>query len=208
MGALGVPGSSSTRSRSHLFAANGHVYPVLDDYDVGTRYAQRNFLFDNTGRGSFVEIGTRAGSGLAVEKVSRGAAFGDYDNDGDIDILVLNIDDTPTLLRNDGGNRNHWLQVSLIGTTSNRDGIGARIEAGVAGRVQVRQIAAGTSFLSHSDIRAHFGLQRATKVDRLVVRWPGGRVEEFRDLDADQWLVITEGKGLAVHQPLGNFAGW
>ena len=103
-----------------LFAANGHVYPVLDDYDVGTRYAQRNFLFDNAGRGSFVEIGARAGRGLAVEKVSRGAAFGDYDNDGDIDVLVLNIDDTPTLLRNDGGNRNHWLQVSLIGTTSNR----------------------------------------------------------------------------------------
>ena len=184
-----------------LFAANGHVYPVLDDYDVGTRYAQRNFLFDNAGRGSFVEIGARAGRGLAVEKVSRGAAFGDYDNDGDIDVLVLNIDDTPTLLRNDGGNRNHWLQVSLIGTTSNRDGIGARIEATVAGRVQTRQIAAGTSFLSHSDIRAHFGLQRAAKVDQLMVRWPGGRVEEFRDLDADQWLVITEGKGFAAHRP-------
>ena len=130
-----------------------------------------------------------------MEKVSRGAAFGDYDNDGDIDILILNIDDTPTLLRNDGGNRNHWLQVSLIGTASNRDGIGVRIEAVVAGRVQIRQIVAGTSFLSHSDIRAHFGLQRATKVERLVVRWPGGRVEEFRDLDADQWLVITEGQG-------------
>ena len=190
-----------------LFAANGHVYPVLDDYDVGTRYAQRNFLFDNDGRGSFVEIGAQAGSGLAVEKVSRGAAFGDYDNDGDIDILILNIDDTPTLLRNDGGNQNHWLQVSLIGTASNRDGIGARIEAEIAGRVQIRQIAAGTSFLSHSDTRAHFGLQRDTKVEQLVVRWPGGRVEEFRDLDADQWLVITEGKGLAVRRTQGNVAG-
>lgn len=189
-----------------LFTANGHVYPVLDDFDVGTRYAQRNFLFDNDGRGSFIEIGARAGSGLALEKVSRGAAFGDYDNDGDIDILVLNIDDTPTLLRNDGGNRNHWLQVSLIGTTSNRDGIGARIEAAAAGRVQIRQIAAGTSFLSHSDIRAHFGLQQATKVERLVVRWPGGRVEEFRDLDANQWLVIAEGQGLVARRRPGPFA--
>jgi hypothetical protein len=179
-----------------LFVANGHVYPVIDNYDVGTTYAQRNLLFENLGNGHFEEISVQAGSGFAVEKVSRGAAFGDYDEDGDIDILVLNVDDTPTLLRNDGGNRRHWLHVSTIGKHSNRDGIGARIEVFTGERVQLREVAVGTSFLSQSDLRVHFGLGDAEKVDRLKIRWPSSRVQEFTDLQVDQWLVLSEERGI------------
>jgi hypothetical protein len=180
-----------------LFVANGHVYPVIDEYDVGTTYAQRNFLFENQGAGTFVEVSALSGSGFAVEKVSRGAAFGDYDEDGDIDILVLNVDDTPTLLRNEGGNRRHWLHVSTVGSQSNRDGIGARIVVEIAGRRQIREVGTGRSFLSQSDLRVHFGLGTAERVDRLEVRWPSGVVQEFTDVRADQWLVVSEEAGIS-----------
>ena len=179
-----------------LFAANGHVYPAVDDYDFGTSYAQRNLLFENPGDGRFVEVGAQSGSGFAVEKVSRGAAVGDYDEDGDLDILILNVDDTPTLLRNDGGNRKNWLKVSTIGTKSNRDGIGARIKVVTGARVQMREIATGTSFLSQSDLRAHFGIGEAERIDRMEIRWPSGAVQEFADLKANQWLVVAEGEGI------------
>ena len=179
-----------------LFAANGHVYPAVDDYDFGTSYAQRNLLFENPGDGRFVEVGAQSGSGLAVEKVSRGAAVGDYDEDGDLDILILNVDDTPTLLRNDGGNRKNWLKVSTIGTKSNRDGIGARIKVVTGARVQMREIAAGTSFLSQSDLRAHFGIGEVERIDRMEIRWPSGAVQEFAGIEANQWLVVEEGEGI------------
>ena len=179
-----------------LFVANGHVYPAVDYYDLGTTYAQRNFLFENQGKGRFAEVSALSGSGFAVEKVSRGAAFGDYDNDGDVDILVLNVDDTPTLLRNDGGNQRHWLYLSTVGIQSNRNGIGTRVTAVAGGHTQIREVMVGGSFLSQSDLRVHFGLGEAEKVDRLEIRWPSGVVQEFVDIAADQWLVISEAEGI------------
>ncbi len=174
-----------------LFVANGHVYPVVDDYDLGTSYAQPNLVFANQGHGVFEDASPQAGPGLRVRKVSRGTAFGDYDDDGDVDILVLNADDTPTLLRNDGAG-GHWLGVRLRGRRSNRDGIGARIQVTAGGRTQIREVRAGSSFLSSNDLRAHFGLGAATSVDRLVVNWPSGLEQVLEGLPVDRYLLIDE----------------
>jgi hypothetical protein len=175
-----------------LYVANGHVYSAVDDFDLGTSYAQRDLLFENIGGGRFAEIGQTVG--LTAERVSRGAAFGDIDNDGDVDVLILNVDDTPSLLRNDGGNRRNWLTVSTEGTASNRDGIGARVEVTSGSRRQIREVRSGSSFLSHSDLRLHFGLDSATEVEQLTIRWPSGLTQEFRHIEANQWITIIEGE--------------
>jgi hypothetical protein len=176
-----------------LFIANGHVYPDVARTGTST-YAQKNQLFLNIGRGWLRRVDA-TGGGLAVTKSSRGAAFGDYDNDGDIDILVVNMDDRPTLLRNDtdGG---HWLTIRLAGTRSNRDGIGAQIVVQAGGRRQTTAVHSGGSYISQDDMRAHFGLGTATKVDRVTIRWPSGHVDETSDLLADRFYVGQEGAGI------------
>lgn len=176
-----------------LFVANGHVYPAVDHRDLGTRYNQRNHLFENRA-GAFAEVD--AGPGLAVEKSSRGSAFGDLDNDGDLDIVVVNIDDTPTLLRNDGGNRHNYLMVRLLGTGGNRDAIGARVAVSVGGAVQMREVRAGTGYLSQDDLRLHFGLGPATEADSLVVRWPDGVEERVARVAGNRLITIQRGAGL------------
>ena len=180
-----------------LFVANGHVYPAVGHRDLGTRYAQRNHLFENRG-GAFVEVGAAAGPGLAVEKSSRGAAFGDLDNDGDLDIVVVNIDDTPTLLRNDGGNRHNYLMVRLLAAGGNTDAIGARVTVAVGGAVQMREVRAGTGYLSQDDLRLHFGLGEATAADYLVVRWPDGVEERIDGVAGNRLLTIRRGAGLVA----------
>ena len=179
-----------------LFVSNGHVYPIIDNYDVGTSYPQRNAVLWNDGQGRFAEADDPPGGDLGVTRVSRGAAFGDIDNDGDVDVAVLNADDRPSLYRNDGGNGGHWLEVSVVGTHSNRDGIGARVQVTAAGRTQVREVMASYSFLSTSDLRVHFGLGAATAVDAVEIRWPAGGRQKLTGLAADQWLVISETDGL------------
>ena len=179
-----------------LFVANGHLFPQLDRANLGTSYAQTNQLFENLGDGTFAEVSQVSGEGLKIKKVSRGASFGDYDDDGDLDIFVLNLNDRPTLLRNDGGNENNWLLVKTIGTESNRDGIGARIEVHSGELTQSAEIRSGASYLSHNDLRAHFGLRQRETIDLLVVRWPSGLEERFENLSANRLVVLQEGEGI------------
>ncbi len=182
--------------REDLFVANGHVYHQIDQFDQGSSYPQRNIVFWNRGDGTFADVSAIAGPGLEVEKVSRGASLGDFDNDGDIDIAVLNLNDTPTLLRNDTPGDNHWLSIRTRGSQSNRDGIGARVRVAVGAQVQVREIHAGSNFISQDDIRAHFGLGQAERVDRLEVEWPSGVVDTMEDIAADRFVVVREGEGV------------
>jgi hypothetical protein len=177
-----------------LFVANGHVYP--DVARTGTSdYAQKNDLFINNGRGRLQRADV-AGGGLAIAKSSRGAAFGDYDNDGDVDVLIVNMDDRPTLLRNDstGG---HWITIQLQGVRSNRDGLGARVIAQASGRRQIRQPRSGGSYLSQNDLRAHFGLGAAASVD-ITIRWPSGQVDTATAVAADRFYIAREGSGLQL----------
>ena len=176
-----------------LFIANGHLFPQLSKANLGVNYAQPNQLFENLGDGTFDEVTQISGSGLQIEKVSRGAAFGDYDSDGDVDIFVFNLNDVPTLLRNDGGNRKNWLLVRLVGTQSNRDGIGARARLRYGDQTQVKEVDSGSSYLSQNDLRLHFGLGDATAVDELQVTWPSGLVQTIRDLPTNKVLVVREG---------------
>ena len=175
-----------------IFASSGHVYPKVDLLRTSTRYAQRNILYENRGDGTFRDVSALAGPGLAIEAVSRGATVADFDGDGDLDLFVLTLNGVPNLLRNEGGNANNYLLIRTVGTRSNRDGIGTRIEIEVAGRRQTTEVRSGSSYLSHNDIRVHFGLGAAARVDRITLRWPSGTVQELRDAAANQILTVTE----------------
>ena len=140
-----------------------------------------------------MEVTDRVGSGFQIERVSHGAAFGDYDNDGDMDIFVSDSDHpTCTLLRNDGGNRNHYLMIETIGTRSNRDGIGARIRVTSGDLIQMKEVRSSYGYLSSNDPRVLFGLGDRDKADRIEIRWPSGIVQVLEDVDADQMLTIQE----------------
>ncbi len=185
-----------------LFVANGHVYSAVDAMDWGTSYKQRLLLFRNV-KGKFFEVGSSAGEALYLPRSARGSAVGDFDNDGDLDILLNNMDDAPSLLRNDGGHRaGHWLTLRLIGNAADkcpRDAIGTTVFCTTNGRqgVKMRQdVASGGSYNSQSDLRLHFGLGAATKVDRLEVRWANSKTEEYQIKGADQLVVIEQGKGV------------
>lgn len=173
-----------------LFVANGHVYPQVDQQEVGTTYAQANQLFENQGQGDFAEVGKLAGPGLEEVKSSRGVAVGDLDNDGDLDLVVVNIDDRPSLLRNEGGNRRHWLEVKLAQGGMNPQAIGARVRLLAGGRWQQREVRAGTGYLSQNDQRLHFGLDRESLVERLIVRWPDGVEEVMERVAVDQLIAV------------------
>ncbi len=176
-----------------IFIANGHVYPEIDAYSMDTRYRERKLLYRNLGNGTFEDVTAGAGPALLEERPARGVAFGDYDNDGHIDILVNNMNENPSLLRNDGGNANHWLEVKTIGTRSNRDGIGARVTLFYGRQRQTEEVRSGGSWASQSDLRVHFGLGSADKIDRLEVRWPSGLTENLDNVPANQILVVREG---------------
>ncbi len=171
-----------------LFVANGHVYPAVGDAGIGTSYKQLNQLFDNDG-GVLRDVGERSGPGLQVVESSRGAAFGDVDDDGDVDILVVNLDAPPSLLRNDGGNRLAWLSISLVGPATNRSAIGARVEVTAAGRSQWRELRAGTGYLSQDGHRLHFGLGTASTAT-VGVRWPDGLWQEAGEVAVRQRLRL------------------
>ncbi|MXY99829.1 CRTAC1 family protein [Candidatus Poribacteria bacterium] len=172
-----------------LFVANGHLDDNIAEIDPIGTYAQPNQLFLSNGGVNFEEAIDMA---IAVQKVSRGSAFGDIDNDGDMDIVVSNLKDTPTVLRNDGGNASQWLQVKLIGTHCNRDAIGARVVLVSGDVTQTREVKSGSGYLSQNGLRLHFGLGNATRVETLTVRWVCGKVQTLQDIETNRVLVISE----------------
>ena len=182
--------------RLDLFVANGHVYPQVDQAETGTTYRQPNQLFRNEGDGRFAPVS--AGPGLAQAKVSRGTSFGDYDDDGDIDLFVVELNDAPTLLRNDGGNAGNYLVVQVFGREDNRDGVGARISLQAAGKRQWRTVNGAASYLSHSDLRVHFGLGAAQAIDRVEITYPNGSTYAVENVPANKLLVVRQGQGHAL----------
>jgi enediyne biosynthesis protein E4 len=177
-----------------LFIANGHVYEGVEKVFPGTTYKQINSLFRNNGAGKFIEVTHEAGDGFTVPYAGRGAAFADFDNDGNMDIVVGNNADPPLLLHNSGAPGSHFVTFKLIGTKSNRDAMGARLRLQAGGISQIREIAGGGSYLSQSDLRAHFGLGHAAKADSLEIRWPNGLRQVFHDIAGDRFYIIEEGK--------------
>ena len=178
-----------------LFYVTGNVFPEVERILPQFPHKTRRVIFRNLGEGKFEELMHQGGPGVSAAHSSRGAAFGDYDNDGDLDILIVNLNEPPSLLRNDLGGDHHWLKVRLVGGDSNRSAIGARVTANYGDRRQTQEVAAQSSFLSHNDRRLHFGLGEADRV-ALRIRWPSGVTEEYEDIEADQILTIHEGKGV------------
>jgi hypothetical protein len=179
-----------------VFLANGHVYPELEQAGFDTPFKEPKILYRNLRNGRFEDVSARADSGLALLRSARGVAFGDFDNDGDLDIVVNNMNDTPTLLRNEGGNKNRWLKVKTIGTRSNRTGIGARVRVVADSHSQIDEVRSGGSYISQSDLRLHFGLGSAIKADLVEIRWPSGQVDRLNNVDTNQVVYVQEGKGI------------
>jgi hypothetical protein len=188
-----------------LFMANGHVLDNIELYHAETKYAEPKLMFRNTGHGVFENVSDRLGPDFARLRVSRGAAIGDFDNDGDLDILVNNCGQPPQLLRNDGGSANHWLEIFLIGTKSNRDAVGARVKVSAGELVLYDQRKGGMSYQSAQDPRLHFGLGQQTKVDAIEILWPSGTATKLTNIKADQIVAIKEGVGM-VERPFPRIA--
>ena len=180
--------------RQDLFMANGHVYPEIDKVGGKSRFLQTKNVYWNTGLGGFVDVSAQAGPGINAQESARGAAFGDLDNDGDIEIVVNNLDSTPSLLVN-RVEAAHWLQVRLRGVASNADGLGSVVRMRAGDLSLVRECRSGGSFLSSNDPRLHFGLGDNKRVEHLEVRWPTGRTEIYGATTADREITLVEGQG-------------
>ncbi len=172
-----------------VFVANGHLDDNIAEIDPIGTYAQRNQLFLNHQGMSFSDV---SDDGLSVRKVSRGAAFGDIDNDGDVDIVVSNLNDSPTILRNETAGENRWLIIKLVGTQCNRNAIGSRVKVVVGEQAQTREVKSGSGYLSQNDLRLHFGLGDAESVDRIEVKWADGKVETLERVKTNQTLILKE----------------
>jgi len=179
-----------------LFAVAGHVYPQVDQLPSGARYREPKMLLMNQGDGTFCDASSEAGPALSDPQASRGVAVGDLFNDGQIDVVINNLDGAPMILRNHGIAENHWVNFELAGTKSNRLAIGARLKLVAGGMTQSDEIHSGASYLSQNDLRAHFGLGKAMKIDRLEIRWPSGQVETIKDLAVDTSYSVLEGQGI------------
>ena len=185
-----------------LFVANGHVYPQVDSIEVGPRFSEPLLLHRNNRDGTFDEVSKEAGLQSIPLKSRRGAAFGDIFNTGNIDIVVLNVGEPPSILLNTNHDGYHRVLFKLVGTKSNRAAIGARVTIRSAGVKQFSEVRGGGSYLSQNDLRLHFGLGAATKIDSVEVRWPNGIVETLQNVAADAIYTIVEGSGIRDTKPL------
>jgi hypothetical protein len=181
-----------------LFLVNGHVYPEVAQLKTEAGYRQRKVVYRNRGDGRFEDVTDRLGPPVTTEKAGRGAAFVDIDNDGDIDVLVNNVHDTPDLYRLDLREPRSWSAVRLVGVQSNRSAIGARLRLTAGGTTLVDEVRGGGSYYSQNDPRPHFGLGSASRIDRLEVRWPNGLEEAWVGLEVNRVLTLTEGSGQAL----------
>jgi len=186
-----------------ILICNGHVYPEVEQLKTEAGYAQRKLVYQNLRNGHFADISMQVGPGISEPSTSRGAAFGDFDNDGDVDIVVNTVNDFPQLLRCDSKLGNNWIKVRTIGTKSNRSGIGARLTcvSKIPGESkphqQIDEVRSGGGYFSQNDLRVHFGLGKAEKVDSLEIRWPSGQVDTLKDIKANQVIYVKEGEGIS-----------
>ena len=199
-----------------ILICNGHVYPEVEQLRTEAGYAQRKLLYRNLRNGKFEDISMNAGSGISDPSASRGTAFGDFDNDGDVDVVVNCVNDFPQLIRCDSNLPHNWIKVRTIGVKSNRSGIGARLRCVVQmpgeskPHQQIDEVRSGGGYFAQSDLRVHFGIGKATKVDLLEVRWPSGTVDTFKDLQPNQLIYVKEGEGIVRKEsfaPAGKSQG-
>jgi enediyne biosynthesis protein E4 len=179
-----------------LVLANGHVYPEVDKFHLSSGYMEPRLLYHNNGNGTFTDVTASAGPGFSTVSSARGLAVGDFWNDGRVSVLINNVYAKPSLLVNAAHYNNHWVTFKTEGTRSNRDGIGAKISVKAVGRTLVDEVRSGSSYISQNDLRVHFGLGGASKIDEVEVRWPSGLVEHFDNLSADAIHVLKEGTGI------------
>jgi len=179
-----------------LLVVNGHVYPQVDTLGSGASYREPKLLHINKGDGTFCDASAQAGPALQQKRVSRGLAVGDLFNDGNMDAVIEDLDASPMLLRNHGIPGRHWISFELAGTKSNRAAIGARLKLNAGGVTQTDEIHSGGSYLSQNDLRVHFGLGSAAKIESVEIRWPSGTIDTLKNLAPDKFYAVLEGKGL------------
>jgi hypothetical protein len=184
-----------------LLLVNGHVYPEVDSQHLGSNFQEPKILYHNNGNGTFTDISATAGPGIAAASSARGLAVGDLWNDGRMSAVISNMNAPPMLLVNDVRNGNHWIALRTIGGKSNRDGIGAKITVKAGARTLVDEVRSGSSYVSNSDMRVHFGLGSVTKMEWVEVRWPSGLVERFENLPVDAIHTLKEGSGAPANPP-------
>jgi hypothetical protein len=183
-----------------IVQVNGHVYPEVDRYNFGETFKNPRLVYKNLGNGHFKDVSAQMGPGISERFSSRGAAFGDYLNNGRMDVLVLNLNDLPSLLRNEGGKTQNWIKLKLIGTHCNRTAIGARARVITGKHIQMDEVHSGTSVMSQSDLRLHFGIGKADTIDAIEIKWPTTqKIERFTKIAANQILTIREGAGIVAH---------
>ena len=184
-----------------IFTVTGNVYPEVEKYFKDYPHRSTRLVYRNLGNGRFKDVTAQCGPGVLTPHSSRGCAFGDFDNDGDLDVLIMNMNEPPSLLRNEyinstGRGANNWIKLKLVGTKSNRSAIGARVRLKAGGHLQAQELSSQSSYYSCNDPRLHFGIGASTKADQIEIRWPSGQTEIIKDLAANQIVTIKEGSGI------------